>query len=91
MGGYDLGNERLGIAMKVKEIIETLNYRNPEEEVIILWWTKDIFDDEDNPITDDNWNKSVLFIDNSNALDYATEQAYDSILEVIREEDEVSA
>jgi hypothetical protein len=77
--------------MKVKEIIETLNYRNPEEEVVILWWTKDIFDDEDDPITDDNWNKSVLFIDNSNALDYATEQAYDSILEVIREEDEVSA
>jgi hypothetical protein len=77
--------------MKVKEIIETLNYRNPEEEVVILWWTKDIFDDEDDPITDDNWNKSVLFIDNSNALDYATEQAYDSILEVIREEDQVDA
>lgn len=77
--------------MKVKEIIETLNYRNPEEEVVILWWTKDIFDDKDDPITDDNWNKSVLFIDNSNALDYATEQAYDSILEVIREEDEVNA
>ena len=77
--------------MKVKEIIETLNYRNPEEEVVILWWTKDIFDDKDDPITDDNWNKSVLFIDNSNALDYATEQAYDSILEVIREEDQVDA
>ena len=77
--------------MKVKEIIETLNYRNPEEEVVILWWTKDIFDDEDDPITDDNWNKSVQYIDNSNALDYATEQAFDSILEVIREEDEVSA
>ena len=43
---------------------------NPEDEIVILYWTKDIFDDEDNPITDEVWFKVVKTLDETTNLDF---------------------
>ena len=59
---------------------------NPEDEVVILWWTKDIFDnnDDDVLIADDVWSKTVASMDNGGHLDFESESAYESILNEIR-------
>jgi hypothetical protein len=33
--------------MKVKDVIKSMQEYDLEDEVVILWWTKDIFDDSD--------------------------------------------
>jgi hypothetical protein len=75
--------------MKAKRIIKAMSELDPEEEVIILWWTKDIFDDEDNPITDEVWAKVVKETDDSH-LDYSSQVISEEILDVLRE-NEVNA
>ena len=72
--------------MKVKKIIEAMHELNPEDEVVILWWTKDIFDnnDDDVLIADDVWSKTVASMDNGGHLDFESESAYESILNEIR-------
>ena len=60
------------------------NY-NPEDEIVILYWTKDIFDDEDNPLTDEVWSKVVKTLDETSNLDFANQVISDEILDVLRE------
>ncbi len=76
--------------MKVKDVIKNMQDYNPEDEIVILHWTKDIFDDEDNPITDDLWSKVVKTLDETTNLDFANQVISEEILEVLREY-EVSA
>jgi hypothetical protein len=76
--------------MKVKDVIKNMQNYNPEDEVVILHWTKDIFDDEDNPITDEVWSKVVKTLDETTNLDFANQVISDEILEVLRE-NEVNA
>jgi hypothetical protein len=76
--------------MKVKDVIKNMQSHNPEDEIVILYWTKDIFDDEDNPITDDLWSKVVKTLDETTNLDFANQVISEEILEVLREY-EVSA
>jgi hypothetical protein len=76
--------------MKVKDVIKNMQNYNPEDEVVILWWTKDIFDEEDNPITDEVWVKVVKTLDDTSNLDFANQVISDEILEVLRE-NEVNA
>lgn len=78
--------------MKVKDVIKSMQEYDLEDEVVILWWTKDIFDDsdEDTLIAKDIWSKAVVSIDNGNHLDFESESAYESILNEIRAQ-EVSA
>jgi hypothetical protein len=71
--------------MKVKDVIKNMQNYNPEDEVVILYWTKDIFDDEDNPITDEVWSKVITIIDNSTHLDFGSESIYNTILEELRD------
>jgi len=71
--------------MKVKDVIKNMQNYNPEDEVVILHWTKDIFDDEDNPITDEVWAKVVKTLDDTSNLDFANQVISDEILEVLRE------
>ena len=76
--------------MKVKDVIERLQGYNLDEEIVALWWGKDVFDDEDNPITDDVWSKVVKILDNASHLDFAQQVISEEILEVLRE-NEVNA
>ena len=71
--------------MKVKDVIKNMQSHNPEDEIVILYWTKDIFDDEDNPITDEVWVKVVKTLDETTNLDFANQVISDEILEVLRE------
>jgi len=75
--------------MKAKKIIKAMSELDPEEEVVILYWTKDIFDNEDNPITDEVWAKVVKETDDCH-LDYSSQVISEEILDVLREY-EVSA
>jgi hypothetical protein len=70
--------------MKVKDVIKNMQNYNPEDEVIILWWTKDIFDDEDNTISDDVWSNVVKEVDD-NHLDFSSQVISEEILDVLRE------
>lgn len=60
------------------------NY-NPEDEVVILWWTKDIFDDETLTITDDVWSKVVKTLDDESNLDFANTVISDEIYCALRD------
>ena len=70
--------------MKVKDVIKNMQNYNPEDEVVILWWTKDIFDDENNTISDDVWAKVVKDVDD-NHLDFSSQVISEEILDVLRE------
>jgi hypothetical protein len=70
--------------MKVKDVIKNMQDYNPEDEVVILWWTKDIFDDEDNTISDEIWSKVVKDVDD-NHLDFSSQVISEEILDVLRE------
>jgi len=71
--------------MKVKDVIKNMQDYDLEDEVVVLWWTKDIFDDEDNPITDEVWTKVVKTLDDYSHLDFAQQVISDEILDVLRE------
>jgi hypothetical protein len=71
--------------MKVKDAIKNMQSHNPEDEIVILYWTKDIFDDEDNPITDEVWVKVVKTLDETTNLDFANQVISDEILDVLRD------
>ena len=71
--------------MKVKDAIKNMQSHNPEDEIVILYWTKDIFDDEDNPITNEVWSKVVKTLDDTSNLDFANQVISDEILDVLRD------
>jgi hypothetical protein len=52
---------------------------------VILYWTKDIFDDEVHQISDEVWSKVVKTLDDERNLDFANQVISDEILEVLRE------
>ena len=76
--------------MKVKDVIKSMQNYNPEDEIVILHWTKDIFDDEVHQISDEVWAKVVKTLDDESNLDFANQVISEEILEVLRE-NEVNA
>ena len=64
--------------MKAKDVIKNMKELNPEEEIVILWWNKDIFDTEESPISDDVWSKVTK-------LDFSSQVISEEILDVLRE------
>ena len=70
--------------MKVKDIIKSLSNLDPEEKVMIVYWTKDCvqdwFDEEDQIITDEIWNEAVKEFD-----EYEFQETNDMILDSISE------
>ena len=70
--------------MKVKDIIKSLSNLDPEEKVMIVYWTKDCvqdwFDEEDQIITDEIWNEAVEEFDQ-----YEFQETNDMILDSISE------
>jgi hypothetical protein len=71
--------------MKVKDAIKNMQNHNPEDEIVILYWTKDIFDDETLTITDDVWSKVVKVLDDENNLDFANSVISDEIYCALRD------
>jgi hypothetical protein len=67
--------------MKVKDVIKNMQNYNPDDEVVILWWTKDIFDN-DVVISDYVWSNVVKEIDD-NHLDFASQVISDDISNVL--------
>jgi hypothetical protein len=70
--------------MKVKDVIKNMQNHNPEDEIVILYWTKDIFDDEVHQISDEVWAKVVKDVDD-NHLDFSSQVISEEILDVLRE------
>jgi hypothetical protein len=70
--------------MKVKDVIKNMQSHNPEDEIVILYWTKDIFDDEVHQISDEVWAKVVKDVDD-NHLDFSSQVISEEILDVLRE------
>jgi hypothetical protein len=70
--------------MKVKDVIKNMQSHNPEDEIVILYWTKDIFDDEVHQISDEVWSKVVKDVDD-NHLDFSSQVISEEILDVLRE------
>lgn len=70
--------------MKAKDIIKSLSNLNPEEKVMILYWTRDCvqdwFDEEDQIITDEIWNEAVEEFDG-----YEFQETNDMILDSVSE------
>ena len=71
--------------MKVKDVIERLQGYNLDEEIVALWWGKDVFDDEVHQISDEVWAKVVKTLDDESNLDFANQVISDEILDVLRE------
>jgi hypothetical protein len=71
--------------VKVKDVIKNMQDYNPEDEVVVLWWTKDIFDDETLTITDEVWSKVVKTLDDYSHLDFAQQVISDEIYCVLRD------
>jgi len=68
--------------MKVSKAIEQLKEYNSDDEIVIMYWAKDLFDDdfdEDNPISKELWDKTVETVENSDDLDYPSSQVYDAL------------
>lgn len=67
--------------MKVKYVINKLKQLNPDDEIVVLWWTKDIFSYGDEvDISDEVWSKVVRTLTKSDDLDFAQEVISDEIL-----------
>jgi hypothetical protein len=68
--------------MQVSKLIEDLKRLDPSDEIVIMYWAKDLFDDdfdEDNPISKELWDKTVETVENSDDLDYPSSQVYDAL------------
>lgn len=76
--------------MKVSEAIEMLKRHNPDEQILILYWAKDLFEDKDLKIDDDIWNQVIDEREYSRYIDSVNEGVYtlinEGIEEVTREE-----
>jgi len=68
--------------MKVSKAIEQLKEYNSDDEIVIMYWAKDLFDDdfqEDNPISKELWDECVEAVENSKDLDDPSSEVYDAL------------
>jgi hypothetical protein len=70
--------------MKVKDVIKSMQDYDLEDEVVILWWSKDIID-EDNEVTNEVWSKVVKTLDDESNLDFANTVISDEIYGALRD------
>lgn len=70
--------------MKAKDIIKSLSNLDPEEKVMIVYWTRDCvqdwFDEEDQIVTNEIWNEAVEEFDG-----YEFQETSDMILDSVSE------
>jgi len=49
--------------MKVKDAIRYLSELPEDEEIIIAWWRQDSFDSLEPPLTEEEWNECISYIE----------------------------
>ena len=74
--------------MKAREAVDLIQKLNPDDEVIMLLWTKDTFDfdeSDDVVLTDDAWKKVVVTMEEEGGLDSGDQQISELISETVSE------
>lgn len=75
--------------MKAREAVDAIQKVNPDDEVIMLLWTKDTFDDEqfreENILTDEAWKKVVVTMEDEGGIDSGDQQISEIIAELVSE------
>ena len=74
--------------MKAREAVDLIQKLNPDDEVIMLLWTKDTFDfdeSDDVILTDDAWKKVVVTMEEEGGLDSGDQQISELISETVSE------
>ena len=50
--------------MKVSTVIKLLSTYRPDDEIFVEWWSKEMFDhDENNPIDNEDWEQAVAQVE----------------------------
>ena len=84
-----------GVLMKARDLVDQIQKRDPDEEVIALVWFRDTFDDEqfreDNVLTDEGWKKVVSAMEDEGGLDSGDQQISETIADFVLEYSEGSA
>lgn len=70
--------------MKARDAVDVIQQVNPDDEVIMLLWTKDTFDDE-NVLTDEAWKKVVSVMEDESGLDSGDQQISEIISDLVSE------
>jgi hypothetical protein len=68
--------------MQVSKLIEDLKKLDPSDEIVIMYWARDLFNDyfdEDNQITKEAWDYVVEKLDNYDYLDGVSSNAHEII------------
>jgi hypothetical protein len=74
--------------MKAREAVNLIQNLNPDDEVIMLLWTKDTFDysdDDDMILTDEAWKKVVSEFEEQGGLDSGDQQISEAISDAVSE------
>ena len=75
--------------MKVSKAIEFLSEMNPDEEICISWWERDLFTDREGvPVSDDAWSDAVAEFDAEGGYDSVNQQVWELVNYAIRQEGE---
>lgn len=71
--------------MKAREAVDAIQKVNPDDEVIMLLWTKDTFIDYDDEstLTDDAWKKVVVTMEDEGGIDSGDQQISEMIAELV--------
>lgn len=74
--------------MKARQAVDILQNINPDDEVIMLLWTKETFDydeDDDSVLTDEAWKKVVSEFEEQGGLDSGDQQISEAISDAVSE------
>ena len=76
--------------MKARDAVNNLQKLNPDDEVIMLLWTKDTFDDwsDESTLTDEGWKKVVVTMEDEGGIDSGDQQISELIGELVTEHSE---
>jgi len=45
--------------MKAKDVIKYMKEYKPEDEMLVMWWDADSLYNDDDPVTNEEWNKII--------------------------------
>lgn len=65
--------------MKVREAILMLQDLNPNDEICISWWTKDLFESPTDPLKTEDWECAVDEFDSEQGYDHVNSTVYELI------------
>jgi hypothetical protein len=69
-----------GKPMKAKQLKEILTHIDDEEQIAVLFWTRDEFEDDNGEeITTPVWNKAVTKFENMNVDQYPSEALQEQV------------